>query len=270
MKTPYHWADLTWPEIGAASRDQRTVVVVPVGSIEQHGLHLPVRTDSMIVGEIAERAVRTAVAETPVLLAPTITIGCSEHHMEFPGPLTLSDETFVRAVTEVGMSIIRHGFRRIFFLNGHGGNEAPLQLVVNELRRQAGGRVMCATASYWRFIREEVQEIRRSEMGGISHSCEFETSAVLAIDPSQVDMSKAKKFLPNWSNGYFMPGWYVPSKVNLGFHLKDITKTGVVGDPTVATKESGDRFLEAAVTAVAGFLRLFSGWEFGNLYEERK
>lgn len=249
------------------AREENTVVVVPVGSVEQHGLHLPVQTDTRIVSEIAERAVKKASETTLVLLGPSIAIGCSKHHMEFPGSLTLSEETFVRAVTEVGLSIAHHGFRRIFFLNGHGGNTAPLQLVVNEIRNQTEGKVICATAAYWRFIREEVQEIRRSEMGGISHSGEFETSAMLALDASLVNMSKAEKFLPNWSNSYFMPGWYVPTKVGLGFHLKDITQTGVVGDPTVATKERGERFLEAAVTAVAEFIEAFASWEFSNLYE---
>lgn len=252
------------------AREENTVVVVPVGSVEQHGLHLPVQTDTWIVSEIAERAVKKVSETTLVLLGPTIVIGCSKHHMEFPGSLTLSEETFVRAVTEVGLSIAHHGFRRIFFLNGHGGNEAPLQLVVNGIRHQTGGKVLCATAAYWRFIREEVQEIRRSEMGGISHAGEFETSAILALDASLVEMPKAKKFLPNWSNGYFMPGWYVPTKAGLGFHLKDITQTGVVGDPTVATKESGEKFLEVATIAAAEFIEAFASWEFTNLYETRE
>ena len=267
MKTSYRWTDLTWEEIGVAAKGENTVVVIPVGSVEQHGPHLPVQTDTRIVSEIAERAVKRASETILALLVPTIAIGCSKHHMEFPGSLTLGEETFVRAATEIGLSIAHHGFRRILFLNGHGGNEAPLQLVVNRIRHETDGKVLAGTAAYWRFIQEEVQEIRRSKMGGISHAGEFETSAILALDASLVDMPKAKKFLPKWSNGYFMPGWYVPAKIGLGFHLKDITQTGVVGDPTVATKENGERFLEAATTAVAEFIEAFASWEFTNLYE---
>ncbi len=268
MKAPYRWADLTWQEIETAAKIPNTVVVIPAGSMEQHGLHLPIKTDSEIVSTIAERAVCRASKTASVLLCPTITIGCSEHHMEFPGSLSIKEETFIRAATEIGLSVVRHGFRKIFFLNGHGGNEAPLQLVVNEMRNCTEGEVVCATASYWKFIREQVQQIRRSKTGGISHSGEFETSAILAIDPTLVDMSKARRFLPDWSNNYFMPGWYVPTKIGLGFHLKDLTETGVVGDPTVATRESGDQFLEAATIAVAGFIEAFSTWEFSSLYED--
>jgi creatinine amidohydrolase len=267
MKTNYRWADLTREEIGVVAKGENAVVVIPVGSIEQHGLHLPVQTDTRIVSEIAERAVKKASETISALLVPTIAIGCSKHHMEFPGSLTLSEETFVQALTEIGLSIVDHGFRRIFFLNGHGGNAAPLQLVVSGIRNRTEGKVICAATDYWRFIRDEVQEIRHSEMGGISHAGEFETSAILALDASLVDMSKAEKFLPKWSNDYFMPGWYVPTKVTLGFHLKDITQTGVVGDPTVATKENGERFLAAATTAVAEFIEAFASWEFTNLYE---
>lgn len=156
----------------------------------------------------------------------------------------------------------------MFFLNGHGGNAAPLQIVVNKIRHQTDGSVLCVTASYWRLIEKDVQEMRRSAPGGISHSGEFETSTVMALDESLVLPEKAEKFLPRWTNGYFAPGWFVPSKVTPGFHLKDITESGVVGDPTVASKENGERFLKAAARAVGEFVEAFAGWEFGNLYEQ--
>jgi len=267
MKASYRWEDLTWEEIGEWAK-QDAVVVVPVGSVEQHSTHLPVQTDSRIVSEIAERAVKLAVETTPVLLAPTISIDCSKHHMEFPGTLTLSGETFVRAVTEIGLSIVHHGFRKLFLLNGHGGNTAPLQIVANEIRHQTAGKAMCVTAPYWNFIKDQVQRLRKSQAGGISHAGEFETALIMALDESLVRTDKICKFLPHWSNRYFMPGWYVDSKVTLGFHLKDFTKFGVVGDPTVATKESGEQFLSAAVEAVSAFIESFAKWEFSNLYEE--
>lgn len=255
-------------ELGEAAADPRSVVVIPVGSIEQHGSHLPVSTDGRIAWRIAETAVLQARQKAPVLLTPLIPIGCSEHHMEFPGTLSIDEETFIRALTDVGLSLTRHGFRRLLFLNGHGGNEAPLQLVVNRIRHRTGGAVIVVSASYWRFIREEVDRLRKSAPGGISHSGEFETSAMLAIDAPSVDMSRATPFLPHWTNGYFMPGWYVPSKVHLGFHLSDLTVSGVAGDPTEATAERGEAFLNAGSEAIAEFLVGFSGWEFDRLYEE--
>ena len=266
MKDSHLWSTRRSSELGAAAADPRSVVVIPVGSIEQHGPHLPVATDSQIAWRIAEEAVLMARKEVPVLLAPLVSIGCSEHHMEFAGTLSLEEDTFIRAMTEIGLSMTRHGFRRLFFLNGHGGNEAPLQLVVNRIRHATGGTVIAAAASYWRFIQQEVGRLRRSAPGGISHSGEFETCAMLAIDESSVDMSKATRFLPQWTNGYFMPGWYVPSTVQLGFHLSDMTETGVMGDPTDATAERGEAFLKAGSGAIAEFLTAFADWEFDRLY----
>jgi len=262
------WERRTSSELGAAAEAPRSVVVIPVGSIEQHGPHLPVSTDSRIVWRIAEDAVLQAREEAPVLLAPLVSIGCSEHHMAFPGTLSITEETFVQVLTEIGLSVTRHGFRRVLFLNGHGGNDAPLQLVVNRIRRETGGKVIAASASYWRFIREEVSRLRTSAPGGISHSGEFETSAMLAIDERSVDMSKAERFLPQWTNGYFMPGWYVTSKIHLGFHLSDLTVSGVAGDPTEATAARGRAFLKAGSEAIAEFLAAFADWEFEGLYEE--
>jgi len=261
------WGKYTSPALREIAAEPRSVVVIPVGAIEQHGHHLPLETDARIVWTIAEAAVKEACQEVPALLTPIFSIGCSEHHMAFPGTLSIEQETFVRVLAEIGRSVTRHGFRRLFFLNGHGGNDAPLQLVVNRIRHETQGRVIVGAASYWRFIQDEVTEPRRSGPGGISHSGEFETAAMLAIDEESVDMTRASKFLPRWSNGYFMPGWYVPSKIHLGFHLSDISTTGVVGDPTVASAEQGEAFLEAAGKAVAAFFVAFAGWEFHRLYE---
>lgn len=266
MKSLYRWAELTWEEIGALAGPD-AVVVIPVGSVEQHGPHLPVGTDARIVSAVADAAARRVAERVPVLLVPTVEIACSEHHMEFPGSLTLTEETFVQVATEIGMSIVRHGFRRLLFLNGHGGNTAPLRVVVNRIRHRTDGSVLSVTANYWDLIREEVQALRRSKPGGISHAGEFETSAVMALDETLVLSDKRVKFLPKWTNGYFMPGWYTPSAVTPGFHLKDITASGVVGDPTVATKESGERFLEVAGRAVGAFVEAFAAWEWDRLYD---
>jgi len=262
------WDRHTSPALGEMATHPRCVVVIPVGSTEQHGNHLPVSTDAQIVWSIAEGAAKRAANEIPILVTPLVSIGCSEHHMAFSGTLSLGEETFVQAMTEIGRCVTRHGFRRLFFLNGHGGNESPLTLVVNQIRNETQGRVIAGTASYWRFIRDEVDVLRRSALGGISHAGEFETSAMLAIDGECVDMAHAAKFLPRWSNGYFIPGWYVDSRIHLGFHLSDISKTGVVGDPTLASAERGEAFLAAATNAVARFLVAYSSWEFATLYEE--
>lgn len=255
----FRWHDYTWEEIEAfAKRD--TVIVIPTGSVEQHGFHLPLFTDTYIVSEIAERAVIVAKEKVPVLLAPTIVFGCSKHHIGFPGTLTLRDETFVSLATEVGESIIQNGFRRLFFLNGHGGNMAPLQLVVNRLRQLAEGKVLCVAANYWDFIRDVVQKTRRSLPGGIAHAGEFETAVIMALKPSLVKTEKMRREIPRTPGEYWDFDWYGRAKVMLGFTLKDLSSSGVLGDPTVATKQTGEKVLDAAVEEIAKFIIAFSKW----------
>jgi creatinine amidohydrolase len=268
MKSRYRLSDLTWEEITSLAQNDKAVVVIPVGSTEQHGRHLPMQTDTRIVGEIAERAVSKARSAVPVLLVPTIGIGCSQHHMEFPGTLSLKEETFIQVITEVGLCIVHHGFRRLLFLNGHGGNEGPLQVAVNKIRHIAGNRVICTTVMYFQFIQESLKELQQSESGGICHAGEFETSAILALDRSLVNMKRAEKFLPKWTTSYFRPDLFGEGKVKLGFHVKDFSDSGVLGDPLVATAEAGKNFLIAAENEVAEFIKVLSDWEFSNLYEQ--
>jgi len=160
------------------------------------------------------------------LLAPTIVFGCSQHHMGFPGTLTLRDETFVSLSTEVGESIIQHGFRRLFFLYGHGGNMAPLQLVVSRFCQLAEGEGLCVAANYWDFIGDIVQNIRRSPLGGIAHAGEFETAALMSLKPSLVNTKKMCREIPGSRGGYWnFDDWYGRSKVALGFTLTQLERS---------------------------------------------
>lgn len=268
VSRPYRWADLTWEEI-AAWIHLDPVVVIPVGSIEQHGRHLPVKTDTAIATYVADKAVEKVRESSSVLLAPTISIGCSEHHIEFPGTLALNEEAFIQVGVQIGMSIVYHGFRRLLFLNAHGGNEAPLNIVKSVIRRRTEGHVLCVAVSSRKLVNEEaVRAIRHSKPGGMSHAGEFETSALMALDEPNVHPERITKFLPEWTNGYFQPGAYVNSRVSLGFHLKDFTESGVVGDPTEATADRGLQFLELRIDALGAFIKAFSQWEYDNLYNQ--
>jgi len=160
------WEECTWKEIKNCSALD-PVVVIPTGSIEQHGHHLPLVTDAALSHEIALRSVEKVRNQISVLLAPLMPLGCSGHHMDFPGTLSLPDCTYMDVMTNVGLCIIKHGFRRLFFLNGHGGNMAPLQLVINRIRQESTKEVYCAAANYWSFVKEEVSGSRQSQMNGI-------------------------------------------------------------------------------------------------------
>lgn len=257
---------LTYREIDELV-DSETVVVVPVGSIEQHGMHLPLEVDTRIVEEIARQAARKASEKVAVLVTPSLWLGCSNHHMNFPGTLSLNQDTFIKVVTELAASLIHHGFKKILFLNGHGGNTNPLKVAVNQIRDGTKGDVLAAMLDYWQLIKEEVADLRESEPGGISHAGEFETSCMLYLDDKLVRKDKFSKFMPKWGTPYFGLGWYLPQSVHLGFHIKDFSTAGVIGDPTVATKEKGQRFIEIAAEKVNEFLIDFSRWEFSTLYK---
>jgi len=260
----HYWQDLTSREIEAwVALDP--VVVIPVGSTEQHGWHLPVKTDFTLVTEVAERAVKKALESTPVLLAPAVPVGCSQHHMEFAGSLTLKDETFIHAMTEIAMCIIHHGFRRVFFVNGHGGNEAALSLVVSGIRHQTDGKVLCGAASYWSFAsKEDIQSIRRSGPGGMAHAGEFETSIMMALDSKHVRRDKIMKCVPDLPGEYVATDLFIGGPITIGEHHSDISESGAVGDPTVATVETGRKFLSLVSEGLATAISEFSQWDYPN------
>ena len=189
--------------------------------------------------------------------------------MEFPGTLSLDRELFVKVAEDVGRSLARHGFRRILFLNGHGGNSNPLKVAVDQLRDELGEGVLVAMVTYWELdMEEEVRRVRDSGPGGISHAGEFETSCMLHLEPEWVRRERQHRFVPRWRTENFGLGWYVRSPAYLGFHVRDFSETGEVGDPTVASPENGERFLEIAARKVAEFLVEFSSWDVEGLYEE--
>ena len=259
MQTKFLWQECSSDEIRAFANSD-AIVVIPTGSIEQHGPHLPVSTDSIIVSEISRRAVHEANKTTATLLLPTIMYGYSLHHMEFPGTISLSDETYVALLTEVGTCVTQHGFRRLIFLNGHGGNKAPLQLAIQRIHRRSKNRSLCVAATYWDLIRKDVQACRHSPPGGISHAGEFETSVLMSLYPEMVKTECIAKSLPNIGDKDFDYDWYSASNISLAFQVSEFSPTGVLGDPTVANAEMGSAMMAAAVKKISEFIVRIGQW----------
>jgi creatinine amidohydrolase len=249
---PLLYERLTWPEVRRAAAQDR-VALIPVATLEDHGPHLPIDADLRIISEICGRV--GAIAGDSVVLLPAIPHGYSPHHMDFPGPITIAWDTFVRYCTDIGLSLAHHGFRRILYLNGHGSNqnlvETSARLVMVERPE-----VLAAAAFYLTTPRaaEVIEELRESGRGGMAHACELETSIYLAIDPDAVDMSRAvdERSYPageqawlDWADGplKLMPWW------------SSFSRTGVQGDPTKATVVKGKALLDAAVEECVAFVR---------------
>lgn len=248
MKTRY--GKFTWPEIRDLDKDR--VVLVPVGAMEDHGRHLPLDTDNLIVTGVAE-AVAERVPEE-VLLLPTIPFGFNEHHKDFPGVIFIQPETLMHFVADVTRSLAHHGFRRMLLLNGHGSNHPVLDLAARKTVIET--EVICVSVSYWNLIAEALAAHRRSEIGGIAHAGEMETSVYLHLDPEHVGMQNAESDISHDpTSRYFSLDLMGGAKAMLMSWWSAQTDTGTMGDPTVADAARGRIFFEAAVTETVGLVR---------------
>src|SRR3954447_11494164 len=190
--------DLTWPEVKSLDFNN-LIVIFPTGSFEQHGPHLPFTTDTDIATAIAGRVEEDMTDR--VLLLPTLWPGLSTHHMHFPGTLDVPQTIYIQLITELCKSMTSMGARKVFILNGHGGNDTPLRAALRELKTAAPA-VRFVFASYWTLAAKAFKETRTSELGGMGHACEMETSMMLHLHPKKVRMNLAKRDGPTHQDPY--------------------------------------------------------------------
>jgi creatinine amidohydrolase len=248
---PLEYGRLSWPEVRRAAAQGR-VPVVPIGTLEDHGPHLPVDTDVTLVEAICRGAV-SRLGDRGVLLPP-IVHGYSPHHMDFPGTVTIGWDTFCRYCTDVALSLVRHGFRRVLLVNGHGSNQNLVEMaarlaMIEEPESLVGACFYLSGPASARLI----AEVRDSDRGGMAHACELETSLYLYVAPEAVDLSQAtdergypssENLWMDWSDGplKLMPWW------------SSFSDSGVQGDATKATKTKGEALFSAAVAEIAGYV----------------
>lgn len=244
MPEKYRYEEFTWPEIREAVSQNR-VVVLPVGTVEQHGPHLPLVTDVLTATEIARRAVERAPDQA--LLMPSVCYSFNEHHLDFPGTIAVEGPTLISYVTDIGRSLAHHGFRKILLLNGHGSNVPFLDIVARNLTNHTPA--ICAMVSWWSLIPKELfAELRQSAYpGGMAHACELETSLLLYLRGDLVNLREARPDFPPQRSEFFFWDLQNPSPVFFQEFFSRYSQTGTLGDPTQATAEKGRRFLEAAV-----------------------
>ena len=227
---------------------------MPVGTMEQHGPHLPLMTDFCIATEVARRAIEQVPDEA--LLMPTIYYGFNEHHMDFPGTIAIDGHHFVDYVADVGKSLAHHGFRKIILVNGHGSNVPFLDAAARAVTNSTPA--VCAMVPWWTLAASAAREIRESERpGGICHGGEAETSAMLYLRGEMVRFEKAKKEIGFQKSRYIH--WDLLDKPPVTFMewWSRFSKSGVVGDPTLATREKGEKLVETAANELAEFIKEF-------------
>jgi creatinine amidohydrolase len=254
----YRYWKLTWPQVDAAVEAGKTVVI-PVGSTEDHGHHLPLDVDQVLPGTICETAVRE---RDDTLLFQTIPHGYLPHHMDYPGGITIRWDTFVNYLIDVGVSLCHHGFERLLFVNGHGSNHHLVEQATRQVNLQYPG-ARAAMISWWEIaeLREAAADLRDAGPEGTSHAGELETSLYLHIDPDGVDMDLAERDVTHHESPYFhnddLAGGTGPEDSTSATMMpwwSTVSETGVRGDPSVATAEKGEAFLEAAVEGLNALL----------------
>jgi creatinine amidohydrolase len=231
---------------------QNAIVIVPIGSFEQHGPHLPVQVDALLAGEVARRTALKVSVHQPVIVTPTVWCGLAEHHMSFGGTITLDFDTFQAVLRCICRSLLRQGFRKILLLNGHGGNITALSVISDSLTRELDCAI--AATTYWVPAKEAIAELLEHQTS-IGHACEAETSMLLAIAPELVDVDAAHTVRAP------MGGLFDAGGIHVWRSTEYWTKNGVIGAPHAATAEKGEALLDAAAAALAGKLVAGGIWE---------
>jgi creatinine amidohydrolase len=248
--------NLTWPEVKKLKLSKK-VVVLPLGSFEQHGPHLPLTTDTDIVTAIA-RAIERQRPKN-VLCLPTLWPGHSTHHLFFSGTLSVSQMPYIQLVVELCRSIARFGAKNVFLLNGHGGNDVPVRAALRELKSEFPA-LKFVFANYWSLAAAGIQQVRQSEPGGLGHACEMETSIMLHLHPERVKMRLARRDGPRHKDIYRKADMLYSRPVYFVNEFHEVTETGTIGHPELATAEKGKKFLDAIVDGVLEFVDQFKEW----------
>jgi creatinine amidohydrolase len=255
----YKYQHYTWPEIKELVKRQ-PVVVLPIGSVEDHGHHLPLDVDNFLITSICEEAAKRLDGE--MLLLPPIPYGFEEHHLDFPGTIDIGMEHLLHFVLDVTRSVARHGFSRILLADGHGSNMPILDLVAR--RTVLETEALCAAFIWPSLAREAIEKVRQSQKpGGMAHACELETSVYLYLDGSKVQMEKARKEIGMPPSRFIWMDLMSASPVVMMDVWSRFSKSGVVGDPTLASSEKGKVVFEAVVNGLVELVREFKSYERG-------
>ncbi|UCD02116.1 MAG: creatininase family protein [Promethearchaeota archaeon] len=235
--------EMNWLDIGEAVQKGFTTVVIGIGSTEQHGPHLPTHTDTIIADFLANRI---ALKLGNALQAQTIRIGCSDHHLSFPGTISLKNETLKAIIYDYVRSLSKHSFKTIIFIPTHGGNFKPTEEAIEESQSKYPELKIIGYTDAWEFVRIEWQiatefGINNEDAG--AHAGEVETSQILAIAKNQVRKERFK-------SGYVGPLGEDTSKIVFEKGISALSEIGVIGDPTHANIKRGRIYLEKLIDSL--------------------
>jgi creatinine amidohydrolase len=254
------YEELSVPDVEALDRD-RTVLVLPLGSVEQHGRHMPLGTDTILAGSVVEAAAERLSGR--IVMLPSPWYGLSVHHMHFEGTLTLQATTLMALVEDIVASLVAHRFRRILIVNGHGGNNGVLDVLASTLGHRFHGIARIACLTYFQLARNAIAALRQSDTGGMGHACEFETAMMQHVRADLVDAAAAITAYPDPGSSYLTTDLLGSSPVCTYHDFFDLSASGTLGDPSLASPEKGAQFHAAVVDELVEFIEDFSTWKMG-------
>jgi mycofactocin system creatininase family protein len=256
----YRLGELTWPE--AEQRlSEVDIALLPVGAIEQHGPHLPLDTDTYDACYLAEKVAERCSDPRPLVL-PVLPYGVSYHHDDFPGTISISNDSLSRMIYEIGLSCARIGVTKLVIVNGHGGNTPTLQLAAQMINRDAHIFTCVDTG--------ETSDVDVAEIcvtPNDVHAGEIETSTGLATRPHLVKLERAQPMVPEFSSRYL--DFTARRSVEWYARTARISTSGVLGDPTQASAEKGRRLWEIMITNLVELVEELKGMTLDEIYERR-
>jgi creatinine amidohydrolase len=250
--TEYRYNRLTWPEMNEAIGQQK-LVILPTGSTEQHGHHLPLDVDVFLCESVCLEVGRRCADK--VLVLPPISYGLNRHHIDFPGTIHIEPDVFIAFCLNITKSVAYHGFEKILIVNGHGSNGPLIDLVARKTVLETNS--LCFATTYFWFLLEEFEKVRESAV--IAHADEFETSLYLHLAAERVQMDKAVKDddrMGKFTSSDSTKDYFV----RFNDYWGRWTKTGVHGDATKGTAEKGARIFEAAVNGLCQLVDELRAW----------
>jgi creatinine amidohydrolase len=242
--------ELSWPAVAGLSKD--TPIVIPIAAVEQHSHHLPVFTDSFLLGEVLRRA-RPPLGDR-VLFAPLLWLGNSDHHLDFAGTLSAAPRVYLDLLNGLAENFIQHGFRRLVFINGHGGNDVPGRQAVFELRQRHRQRddLLLLFATYWNLGAKPWETNSALKQQSMGHACEWETSMMLRLAPQLVGDYRSAATVE--SGEAFKPA-------TRAWITRERSVPGHIGSPQLATAEKGEHLFNAFAADAVALLERVIRWD---------
>ncbi len=256
----YLWAEMSWPEI-EEKLQLVDLAILPCGSVEQHGPHLPVDVDAFDAEYLARRVAEACSKPRPFVL-PLVSYGVAYHHEDFKGTVSVSNDALSKIIYDIGMSLARNGIRKLVILNGHGDNTPTLNFAAQMINRDANIFVCVETGET-----SDEDLYKMIDTPNDIHAGEIETSTTLAIRPHLVKMDKAENSTPDFGSVYL--NYTSQRGVSWYTRTRNISKTGVMGDPTKASAEKGRKMWEIMIAHLVIFVEQLKGTKLEDLYQRK-